>query len=266
MEFYEDILIDDIKTATDWGFWTKHKDIGVPNPQYKQVKIPARNGLVDYTEALGAVRYDSRTITIELLRRTDIDRFNGLEDRSYYESIDQLKSKVLNAIQGKQVKIIFPDDIAYYWLGRVSMTGWEVSKGRNPFITCTLTAICDPFKYSIASSAEDWLWNPFDFETGIINEAYDIPVTNHESTTIGFSGDTINTPPVITCSANGGWLIVTKGNEVVLPKYDLVSGSQVIYDLEFESGDYDFELGYDDDNVSASSSIRFTVDTRGGML
>ena len=59
---------------------------------------------------------------------------------------------------------------------------------------------------------------------------------------------------------------MTKGNEVVLPKYDLVSGSQVIYDLEFESGDYDFELGYDDDNVSASSSIRFTVDTRGGML
>ena len=28
----------------------------------------------------------------------------------------------------------------------------------------------DPYKYSIVESTEDWLWDPFDFEDGIIDE------------------------------------------------------------------------------------------------
>lgn len=34
----------------------------------------------------------------------------------------------------------------------------------------TLKFECDPYKYELTATDEDWLWDPFDFEEGVIKE------------------------------------------------------------------------------------------------
>ena len=41
----------------------------------------------------------------------------------------------------------------------------------------------DPYKYNVADSTEDWLWDSFDFETGIIDEGTEITVRTGETKT-----------------------------------------------------------------------------------
>jgi hypothetical protein len=44
-----------------------------------------------------------------------------------------------------------------------------------------IEADVDPFKYDVFSSDEDWEWDIFDFENGIINEAAEIVVNGATS-------------------------------------------------------------------------------------
>lgn len=82
-------------------------------------------------------------------------------------------SRIQNAIHGKRMKIRLSKDLNFYYIGKINVSKYEASGLiREILIVCDV----EPYKYDLTSSDEDWLWNPFDFETGIINETRDLVV------------------------------------------------------------------------------------------
>lgn len=227
------VTIGNKHSYNDFGLIMTSKNISAPEPQLKTVSVPGRNGFIDMSEVLtGNVRYNPRTIQLEFY--TDKA---PLEWTSF-------ASDLHNAFQGQKMRIIFDDDIAFYWLGRTELE--LTNSGRRA--TLTLTATVDPYKYNITSSSEDWLWDPFDFEYGVINETADIVVNGSKSITIAALQRWEN--PVIVSSAP---MTVTFNGAT----YSIAEGSQVMYDIIIEAGD---------NTLTFSGNGTVTVNYVGGML
>lgn len=139
--------------------------IGNPAPQTKLVQVPLRNGSIDLTESLtGNVRYNDREITMSFLYQG-----TGFEDKF---------SEISNEYHGKSVQILFDRDLGYFYKGRAEIGGFSHEKYGGTF---TITAICQPFKISVNSSGEPWLWDPFSFIDGYINDFYNLEVSGSKT-------------------------------------------------------------------------------------
>lgn len=156
---------------TNTSFYTRDYDlvyhtavIPTATPKTESIDIPYRDGVIDLTEANGKefIRYNSRQISITLV------------DLEYSDHFDVKFSKLKRDIHGKRLKIIFDFDPSYYYLGRIiNFSDVErVSKSGRVVITAEV----DPFKYSIHTNADNWLWDPFCFETDIIPNGANISV------------------------------------------------------------------------------------------
>ena len=145
----------------DWGLILKSRpQISPPEPKYIYVDIPASDGQIDLTESLiGNVPYYNREIVFE---------FNVIDARNRWSMI---YSEILDRIHGQRMKIILDEDPSYYYIGRVTVNEWESDKRTS---VITITADVDPYKYRMQSTTEDWLWDPFNFETDRIIDYRDI--------------------------------------------------------------------------------------------
>ena len=71
------------------------------------------------------------------------------------------------------MKIILSNDTNFYYKGKVKVKDFDRFSVKHVIdIECDV----EPYKYDLTSSDEDWPWDPFDFETGIINETKDLEV------------------------------------------------------------------------------------------
>lgn len=71
------------------------------------------------------------------------------------------------------MKIILSNDTNFYYKGKVKVKDFDRFSLKHVIdIECDV----EPYKYDLTSSDEDWPWDPFDFETGIINETKDLEV------------------------------------------------------------------------------------------
>lgn len=200
-------------TYRDFGLVMTSKVITPPQAQKHLVNVVGRNGALDLTEvATGNVRYNNRTITATFVSQIDV------------ENLPVLYSDLQNYIQGQKLRFVFDDDLAFYWLGRASIS-MEIDGMHGAF---TLTAEVEPYKYNITTSEEDWLWDPFDFEQGVINEFSDIEVDGTREVVILASERWEN--PIIT--ATNAMRVTFNGNT-----YNLVEGSQVMYEIILTEGE-----------------------------
>ncbi len=208
------VKIGDIHTYDDWGLILTDKVISPPVPQTNTVSVPLRDGSLDLTETLtDDVRYNDRKITLT------------------FAVIDPIKewplkmSTVLNYLHGQRLQIVFDDDPAYYYIGRVAVNEWTSNKRLGKLvIECTVK----PFKYDVLSSAVDWEWDIFDFEEGIINETGELIVNG--STTITLICRRKRMFPIFTASVA---MTVTFENET----FNLAVGEQKIYELFLTEGE-----------------------------
>ena len=127
-----------------------------------QVQVPGRDGVLDLSDALGGVYYENREIEM---------RFSCVNYVA--ERFHLLASTMRNAIDGRTVRVIFSDDQAYFWRGRPQVT----AEWRGRFSTIVVSMSAEPFKYSTTSSYEPWLWDSFNFVTGVITQQSDIALT-----------------------------------------------------------------------------------------
>ena len=76
-------------------------------------------------------------------------------------------SEMMEYLHGRQLLAVLADDPAHFYQGRfsVSSDGW---KAGDTWSTVTINYNVNPFKWSISTSVDDWLWDPFNFETGVI--------------------------------------------------------------------------------------------------
>lgn len=213
-------------TYDDWGLYVTNTDcIGEPKQYTKYIEIPGRNGLLDLSEAIsGRQTYTSREIKINLAGSRDKTTWNAA------------MSVFRNRVNGKICRLIFDDDSSYYWRGRIDIKDFSSVMNRGDLTIDVPTA--EPYKYSVISSSEPWLWDPFNFETGVITYIGAITVIGSETVTIPH-GHMLTSPEFIVSDKTSGSFTVSAGGST----YYLNVGSNKIPSI-MVGGDYDVELEF----------------------
>lgn len=208
------IVFDDEKhTYDDFRLRIKAINIGFPNVKESKIKIPGADGYLDMTDYFGT-RYDTRKMVIEC----------EAEDRNYYNWAG-IMSQLSNYLHGKKRKIVLDWDNGFYYLGRGSC---KYEKDNRVYSGVTLTFQCDPYKYDLTASDEDWLWDPFSFEGGVIREYGHLAVNGMLALTV--IGSCMPVVPKIFVSAD-----MTVEFEGIT--YQLRAGENYLPDIEIKEGE-----------------------------
>lgn len=233
------VLFGEKHSYKDWQLLLNSRpEVSPPLPKVNYIDIPGGDGSLDLTEALtGDVQYQTRKLEFT---------FITLKARRKWHS---LYSEVQGCLHGQRMKIILDEDPAFYYIGRVSVDEWKSSE---KYSTIVVSAEVDPYKYERASSLEDWEWDSFNFEEGIIREYRGLVVNGSlDFTILGRRKRVI--PSFIVSSAGGAGLDVEFEGNV----YHLPDGTSRILNIAIGEG---------------YSLLRFTghgtvdIDYRGGKL
>lgn len=222
-------------TLRDWGMAIGNNDyIKEPIQETNYVNVPGMNGYLDMSEALtGCLVYKERKIEIQV---------GALNKRMTWDS---LISEIRNKIDGRIVKLIFDNDPGYYWKGRVTIKGFDRVRELGTF---TIQLKAEPYKMERFSSSEDWEWDFFNFETGIIREYKELAVDGER--TIVILGNRKEVIPSFTCSVP--MVVLFRGTP-----YQLPAGTSRVINIEIMEGE---------NVLTFIGSGMVSVDYRGGSL
>lgn len=121
------VWFDDLHLGSQPDLVMNYARVGTPSAKVKVIEVPGMDGVLDITESLGEVKYDSRQISF-LFTTTSAHRINEL----------------INGLHGKRKKIIMDRDEAFYYMGRLEVA--------DPVVNGNLTSVevaarCEPYKY-----------------------------------------------------------------------------------------------------------------------
>lgn len=232
---FKSVKINDIHMLNDLGLALSRTDcVQPPEPKINSIDIPGADGIIDLTESLvGRTLYNNRIITMEFGR--------GLEKNKW----PTMYSRVQSLFHGKQVKVIFDDDSEYYYSGRAAVSDYTRTQMLG---TMVITVNAEPYKYEMYGGLDDWLWDPFSFQTGIIRNYKDIMVSGTRNIRI-IGRDKVIVPLII---SNAAMTVTFKGT-----KYNIVAGNNKIYDIEIFEGD---------NTLTFTGNGLISIDYRGGIL
>ncbi|MDD7521470.1 MAG: phage tail family protein [Lachnoclostridium sp.] len=228
------VLIDNFHSYKDFKLILTKKTISSPELQEEYVDVPGRDGPIDLSEVLtGTVKFKERTISLSF--------FSLSPAQNWATEYSKLQNKLL----GKRSMLIFDDDPDYYWNGRIRSVEQE-QDGKH--MQYSIEVKTDPYKMERYSSSEDWEWDTFDFEYGVINEGKDIKVDGDTKTYI-YAGSKISYP-TITSSAE--MTLIFKGKS-----YNVPVGTTSMYEVI---------LDYGDNELTFKGRGTITIEYRGGSL
>ena len=163
---YHSLIISGKNTWDEWHLVpTSRPIVNPPKVRTQYIDLPGGNGFIDLTELLtGGPTYGSRTGSWAFIAHPDYHRTEPWNVK--YQDI-------LAYVHGKAHQIILEDDPAYYYEGRLSVNQWQ--SGQN-WSQVQIDYELQPFKKEVISSIEPWLWDPFNFETGIIRDYRNLAV------------------------------------------------------------------------------------------
>ncbi len=145
-----------VHTWDDWeAYWTD-VSIGSPDVEKYTIPVPGRHGVVDLSEVLtGFPVFHNREISVSLA-------YPGSGAQWHEEFSDMLAQ-----LHGQSVQMVMDSDPAYYYEGRC-----EVGTVRQDgtYSTFDITMDAYPYKKEVMDSFDDWLWDPLNFESGVIRE------------------------------------------------------------------------------------------------
>ena len=183
---------------------------------------------------MGDVKYKQRSISMEF----------DMLDTDYFDWQAKL-SEIANHLAGQKYKIFLGSDPAFYYIGRLKLDTEKTEKAESKI---TISGEVDPYKYEKYSSLDDWTWDDFNFETGIIREYKDLQVSG--SYKLYIPGRRKKIVPVIEC--NTAMQVTYDGKTYSLP----VGRSKV----------FDIWLGEGDNYLTFTGTGTVSVDYRGGSL
>lgn len=122
----------------EWGLILSEKEIEPPKPKTKTVDVEGADGVLDYTEAFGDVKYQNRQLSFKFYKANIVP-----------DGFLALFSVVQNALHGKKLQVILDDDPAHYYLGRVTINEWKSNKRLGEI---TIEVDADPYKYKVAET------------------------------------------------------------------------------------------------------------------
>lgn len=221
-------------TYDSWKLILTHTEIYFPAVKKETLSIPGADGSLDFTKSLtGDVKYQNRKITFQ---------FVTLEKYILWKT---LTSEIANYLHGQDFKIILDEDPNFYYVGKAEINQFKSNRSIG-----LITIDCDvePYKYDLSSSSEDWLWDPFSFEDGIINETNNLVIDGE--LTVNIYGRRKRVVPKITC--DNPMQVTFNGNT-----YNLSTGTQKVLNIVISEGINTFKF---------IGNGTVSIDYRGGSL
>lgn len=233
---YHSITIGDKNTWDDWHLiLTTRPLFNPPTVKTNLIDIPGGDGALDLTTALsGRPTYNNRTGSWTFIVQ------NG------FKGWTALYSEIMVYLHGQKFKAVLEDDPAYYYEGRFSVNQWKSEKNWSQIV---IDYNVQPYKKEISNTGSDWLWDPFNFETGVIRNYKNLSVLT--SLTVIVEGDMMDSIPVIICSASGMKV------EYEGVTYNLSKGPNTISDLVLHTGE---------NTLIFTGSGTVTIENTGGRL
>lgn len=166
-------------TRNTWEHWklipTSRPVFAPPKTKTKYISVPGTYEDIDLTEAIkGYPVYENRTGSFEFI----VDNIGSTRDRA--ELHEFWYRDMLGVLNGKKAKAVLEDDPCHYYEGRFFVTGYSPEAHWNK-VTIKYEVV--PYKLRITTSVEPWLWDPFNFDIGITQDAFfnGINVNGHHS-------------------------------------------------------------------------------------
>lgn len=200
----EDLSLENaVNTFKDWHIVPLGRPvIAPPEQKLNQIDIPGANGLLDLSNSL--TKYPVFN-----------NRIGSLKFAVLHEYIDTptVYNKIMRFLQGTNVKMIMEDNEEYYYEGRVFVESID-PRADGTWTELNLGYDLQPYRKNVRTSIDDWLWDPFNFETDVIQDttfnAIQITASGSSWNTFDFSGlvdmmpvnpefivDTTNNQPMI---------------------------------------------------------------------
>lgn len=229
-----DVKIGDYSMYKDFGLRALSIDPGTAEVDEKFKEIPGRNGDLDLTDALtGFPVYKNATMKLTF----------DFKDDNYDLWLIHV-SELRNKVHGRRLKVVLGND-EFFYEGRISVSTEKLNKR---YSSVEITVNRDPYKLELQSSLEGWLWDSFNFETGIIRDYKELQVAGRLELII--PGRTMRVILVFDCS-----------EEMT------VSYNSIIYNLpKGKSKSPDLLLGEGDNTLIFTGNGTVSVDYRGGSL
>lgn len=131
-------------------------DIAPPTIKQKTVDIPGANGMLDLSAVLtGFPTYNDRTGSISYI----------LAPGGW--SWETAKTEIMGYLHGQRMNLYLDDDPGYFWNGLFWVNDLKSDKNIHGI---TINYDLYPYKRELVASDDGWLWDPFNFETGVIRE------------------------------------------------------------------------------------------------
>lgn len=181
---YHSITFGDKNTWDDWKLVPSSRPLfNPPAPKVKTIEIPGGDGIIDLSQSLtGYPVYDNRKGSFEFYVMND------------YRPWQIAYSDIMDYLHGQTMKATLEDDPEFFYEGRFSVNAWKSEKDYSKIV---IDYDVGPYKWENISSIDDWLWNPFNFQNGIIKSSLckDIAISDEIKTVI-FTPDLCGRAPV----------------------------------------------------------------------
>lgn len=178
MDVYYDgahsITFGDKHSWNDWHLVPKSMPIISPPPIHTNtVEVPGANGYVDLTDfPTGYPTYGNRTGTLDFY----------VDHTAEYWDWDNCYDAIINYLHGQKMKMILDDDHSFYYEGRFALNSFKSEK-----MACTVSIDYDLFPYKFmrwsTGEADQWPWDPFDFQHGVIVAGSDFVFESNSTST-----------------------------------------------------------------------------------
>ena len=185
--YSELIYLDAQNTWDDWHLIPATRpEFAAPKGKNKFVTIPGRSySSVDISEAVVPYPlYGYREGTLSFYVDND------------HEPWVSLYRRIADYLHGAKRLVILDDQPDFYYEGRFQVE-WKNTKD---YSTVDIHYKLLPYKHDVLSSCDDWLWDPFDFENGVINRVNEITLSSDHWVGVTLIGRQERTCPTIVCS------------------------------------------------------------------
>lgn len=153
----QSITFGDKNTWDDWKILPTERPVfAPPKPKTTYIDIPGGNGALDLSESLtGYPVYENRTGSFT---------FRVMND---YVEWHERYTEIMEYLHGRSMNAVLADDPNYFYKGRFTVDNWASG---DTWSEITISYTVEPYKWSILSSTEPWIWDSFNFENGVILE------------------------------------------------------------------------------------------------
>ncbi len=162
---YHSITFGDKNT---WDAWhlvpTSRPVFNPPAQKVKKLDIPGGDGVIDLSQALtGYPVYQNRTGSFEFIVPNGFEPWKaGKIEKTPWHTVS---SDIMDYLHGQSMRAVLEDDPEYFYEGRFAVNAWKSEKDWSRIV---IDYDVGPYKWSVLSSIDDWLWDPFNFQNGVI--------------------------------------------------------------------------------------------------